>query len=61
MLKNIHTGESRRLISDVIESAKIKNIGFLVTINIEKTFYSLNHYFLIHTLKKHGFGQKFIL
>ena len=61
MLKNIHTGESRRLISDVIESAKIKNIGFLVTINIEKTFYSLNRYFLIHTLKKHGFGQKFIL
>ena len=61
MLKNIHTGESRRLISDVIESAKIKNIGFLVTINIEKTFYSLNRYFLIQTLKKHGFGQKFIL
>ena len=61
MLKNIHTEESRRLISDVIESAKIKNIGFLVTINIEKTFYSLNRYFLIHTLKKHGFGQKFIL
>ena len=61
MLKNIHTGESWRLISDVIESAKIKNAGFLVTINIEKTFYSLNRYFLIHTLKKHGFGQKFIL
>ena len=61
MLKNIHTGESWRLISDVIESAKIKNTGFLVTINIEKTFYSLNRYFLIHTLKKHGFGQKFIL
>ena len=41
-------GESGRLISDVIEMAKIKKIeGFLVTMDTEKAFDSLDHNFLI--------------
>ena len=35
-VKNRHIGESGRLIADVIKIFKIKNIGFLVTMDIEK-------------------------
>ena len=36
-VKNRHIGESRRLISDVVEVAKIKNLdGILVAMDIEK-------------------------
>ena len=60
--KNRHIGESGRLISDVIEITKIKNIeGFLVTMDIEKAFDSLDRDFLISTLEKHSFSQHFIL
>ena len=34
--------------------------GFLVTIDIEKVFDSVNHHFLIATLEKIGFGTEFI-
>ena len=34
--------------------------GFLVTIDIEKAFDSVNHHFLIAILEKIGFGIKFI-
>ena len=34
--------------------------GFLATMDIEKTFDSLDHIFLISVLKKFGFGKKFI-
>ena len=60
-VKNRHIGESGRLISDIIEITKIRNINFLVTMNIEKAFGSLDHNFLIFTLEKYGFGQNFIL
>ena len=60
MLKT-YIGESRRLISDVIEIAKIKKLeGFLVTIDIEKAFDSLYHNFLISTLEKYCFGKTFV-
>ena len=60
-VKNRHIGESERLISDIIEIAKIKRIeGFLATMDIEKAFYSLDHKFLIYALEKHGFGKHFI-
>ena len=60
--KNRHIGESERLISDVIEIAKIKKLdGFLVAMDIEKAFDSLDHDFLILTLEKYGFGKNFIL
>ena len=35
--------------------------GFLVAMDIEKTFDSLDHDFLILTLEKYGFGKNFIL
>ena len=61
-VKNRHIGESGRLISDIIEITKIRKMGgFLVTMDIEKAFDSLDHNFLISTLEKYGFGQNFIL
>ena len=60
-VKNRHIGESGRLISDIIEIIEIRNIeGFLVTMDIEKAFDSLDHNFLIFTLEIYGFGQNFI-
>ena len=60
-VKNRHIGESGRLISDVIEIAKIKKLdGFLVAMDIEKAFDSLDHDFLILTLEKYGFLKNFI-
>ena len=60
-VKNRHIGESGRTIYDVIEIAKIKQLdGFLVVMDIEKAFDSLDHDFLILTLEKHGFGKNFI-
>ena len=60
-VKNRHIGESGKLISDIIEMTKIRKIGFLVTMDIEKAFDSLDHNFLISTLEKYDFGQNFIL
>ena len=61
-VKNRHIGESGRLISDIIEITEIRNIeSFLVTMDIEKAFDSLDHNFLISTLEIYGFGQNFIL
>ena len=61
----MHIGESRRLISDIIEITEIGNVeGFLVTMDIEKAFDSLDHNFLISTLEKYGkiwFWSKFYL
>ena len=53
--------ESGRLISDLLnvtKKAKVK--GYLVTIDIEKAFDSLDHTFLISALEKFGFGKVFI-
>ena len=52
-VKNRHIGESGRLISDVIEIAKIKKLdGFLVAMDIEKVFDSLDHDFLNFNSRK---------
>ena len=52
-VKNRHIGECGRLISDIIEIVKIKKIeGFLVTMDIEKAFDSLDHNLLISALQK---------
>ena len=54
-------GESGRLISEIIEISGYFNVtGFLVTIDIEKAFDSVDHSFLIFVLKYFGFGKNFI-
>ena len=54
-------GESGRLISDIIEVSDIEKLsGYLMTIDFEKAFDSMNNGFLIAALKKYGFGDNFI-
>ena len=54
-------GESCRLISDVIEIAdKLKLDGWLVTMDIQKAFDSVDHDFLFCVLENAGFGSSFI-
>ena len=60
-VKNRCMSESGRLISDVIETCDILDIpGYLVIIDIEKPFGSLDHDFLLSALKNFGFGENFI-
>ena len=59
--KNRYISEGGRLISDLLEMSKVLNKeGFLVTLDIEKAFDSVNHHFLIAILEKIGFGTEFI-
>ena len=52
-VKNRNIGESGRLISDIIEIANTRKMeGFLVTMDVEKAFDSLDHTFLISVLKR---------
>ena len=61
-VKNRFIGESGRLISDIIQIKDWFNIeGFLVTMDTEKAFDSLDHDFLSSVLRKIGFGKNFIL
>ena len=54
-------GESGRLIDDVLKVCDMQNLsGYLLTVDFEKAFHSLNHNFLIAVLKKYGFGDDFI-
>ena len=60
-VKNRFISESGRLISDILEIAKKLAVeGFLVIIDIEKAFDSVNHCFLLQILKKFGFGIDFV-
>ena len=58
---NRFIGESGRLIADIIVITDVINIeGFLVTMDIEKAFDSLDHTFAISVFKKFGFDNNFI-
>ena len=60
-VKDRFIGEGARLISDILEVTDILKIGgYMVTIDFEKAFDSLNHTFLIETLKKIQFPEYFI-
>ena len=49
------------MISDIIEICGKENIpGFLVTMDLEKAFDSLDYDFLLSVLKKFAFGDNFI-
>ena len=55
-IKNRFIGEGGRLISDIINICDRNNSGgFLVTIDIEKVFDSIDHKFILAVLKKFGF------
>ena len=46
---------------DVLETASILNKkGFIVTVDIEKAFDSVDHSFLLAVLQKYGFGERFL-
>ena len=54
-------GESGRLIDDVLKVCEMQKLGgYLLTVDFEKAFDSLNHNVLIAVLKKYGFGDDFI-
>ena len=54
-------GKSSRLIDDVLKVCDMQKLsGYLLTVNFQKAFDSLNHNLLIAVLKKYGFGDDFI-
>ena len=60
-VKNRVISEIGRLISDILEIAKTLTLeGFLVTIDIEEEFDSVNHCFLLQILRKFRFGIDFV-
>ena len=60
-VQNRCTSVTGRLISDILETADTLNLNvYLVTIDIEKAFDSLNHSFFMAFLKKLGFGTSFL-
>ena len=60
-IKKRSIGESKILISDILSvTNNLKIKGYLVTMDIEKAFESLDHSFLISAFKKFGFGENFI-
>ena len=53
--------EGGRLLSDVLEASdSLKMKGFLLTINIEKVFDTVNHEFLLTVQENYGFNQDFL-
>ena len=60
-IKNRFIGEGGRLIFDIVDICDCNNIGrYLVTIDTEKVFDSLEHKFILVVLKKNGFGKNFV-
>ena len=60
-VKNRNISESGRLISDILEICNNQNInGYMLTMDIEKAFDTLDHNFLLTVLEKIGFGKNFI-
>ena len=60
-VKGRFISEGGRLISDILEiSDNLKIKGFLMTLDTENVFDSVNHLFLIAMLEKCGFKEDFI-
>ena len=53
--------EGGRLISDILEMKENLNMeGYLLTVDIEKAFDTVDHYFLLAILEKYGFKKNFL-
>ena len=60
-VENRFINESGRVISDIWEISNLLVLeGFLVAVDIEKAFDSVNHCFLLQILRKFGFGIDFV-
>ena len=60
-ISNRFLGELVRLISDILDVSKTLNIdGYIMTVDIEKAFDSVDHTFLYSCLKSFGFDVSFI-
>ena len=60
-VKNRFISESGRVISDILEiSNSLALEGFILTVDIEKAFNSVNDCFLLQILQKFGFGIDFV-
>ena len=60
-VKNRFTGESVRLIDDLLYHTEQENLdGILFAADMEKAFDSSEHNFIYATLEKFGFGEDFI-
>ena len=58
---NRFINEGGRLISDILEMTDILNVeGYLLAIDIEKVFASVDHYFLLAILEKYGFKKNLL-
>ena len=56
-----HITDAIRSVSDLLYYADQNNLnGYLVSVDMEKAFDSVDHTFLISTLSKYGFGPNFI-
>ena len=60
-VKNRFISKSGRVISDVLEIANTFSLeSFLIDVDVEKAFDSVNHCFLLQILQKFGFGIQFL-
>ena len=60
-VKGRYIGESIRLISDILDISKKFNVsGYILTVDLQKAFDSIDHTFLLACLEKFGFGNNFI-
>ena len=58
---HIWTGENVRTIFDILNLTKLKDIeAYVVQIDFKKAFDSIEWPFLIKTLEKFNFGEKFV-